>query len=159
MPEVTIRTNIRDEDIERIVSRHRFLYEKEFGYNSDFGDYVEESLEHYPKQLLIAEEEDEFAGCIGVVEIDNESAQLRWFLVEPKFRGKHIGKKLMQAIIDHCEEKKYKRIFLWTVDELHAARKLYMEFGFELAETLPKQLLWGKSIIQQRWDLSLETNG
>jgi GNAT superfamily N-acetyltransferase len=157
MPEIVIRSDNRSGDKENIIARHRILYETEFGFNSDFGDYVEESLNDQYERIWIAECDGKFAGCIGLVVVDS-TAQLRWFLVEPRVRGMNIGRQLLKTLIGFCKERNYSNIFLWTVDELHAARKLYEEFGFSLTETLPKRFLWGKSITEQRWDLSLEPN-
>lgn len=156
MSGITLRNTISSADIEFIILRHQVLYEKEFGFNSDFGDYVEESLKKNVERIWIAEVDREFAGCIGIAHNEDSVSQLRWFLVEPSMRGKNIGRTLMQTLIDYCIEKRYKEIFLWTVDELLAARKIYEKFGFTLTESKPKRLLWGKSITEQRWDLSLK---
>jgi N-acetylglutamate synthase-like GNAT family acetyltransferase len=155
MPDIRIRNHFDASDIAKIIERHRTIYQEEFGYNSDFGDYVENLLKVNIECIWIAESAGDFAGCISIVRVDDRTAQLRKFLVEPKMRGQGIGKKLIQCLIDYCKKKKYEKIFLWTVDELLAARKLYQEFGFELTESKPKRLLWGKSITEQRWDLSL----
>ena len=158
MSEITIRSHFDANDLAKIVERHRIIYQEEYGYNSEFGDYVESFLKGKIECIWIAEVDNTFAGCISVVRIDDRTAQLRKFLVEPKMRGRGIGKKLIRSLIEYCKEKKYEQIFLWTVDELLAARKLYEEFGFTLTESKPKRLLWGKSITEQRWDLSLGEN-
>jgi N-acetylglutamate synthase-like GNAT family acetyltransferase len=158
MDEVTFRDTIRTCDIKNIVASHRLLYEKEFGFNSEFGDYVEESLKENVAKIWIAEVNKEFSGCIGVARAGEKIAQLRWFLVEPKMRGKNIGRRLLHGLIEYCKANEDELVFLWTVDGLSAARKLYEEFGFTLTESKPKRLLWGKSIIEQRWDLSLREN-
>jgi GNAT superfamily N-acetyltransferase len=154
MPEIIIRDEISSRDIQHIVSRHRILYEDEFGFNSDFSDYVEKTLED-PAHIWIAEIDRAFAGCIGVVEVFPKVARLRWLLIEPNARGMGLGKALIQQLLDHCKEKKYQTIFLWTVNKLPAARKVYEHLGFQLTESKPEALLWGQSLSEQRWDLSL----
>ena len=155
MPEITIRNRFDANDIAKIAERHRIIYQEEYGYNSEFADYVENFAKGNIDCIWIAESEGLFAGCISVVRVDDRTAQLRKFLVEPKMRGQGIGTKLIHRLIEYCKEKKYEKIFLWTVDELVAARRLYEEFGFNLTETKAKRFLWGKSITEQRWDLSL----
>ncbi|MEI8133805.1 MAG: GNAT family N-acetyltransferase [bacterium] len=155
MAEITIRHHVDANDIAKVIERHRVIYKDEHGYNNEFGDYVEHFANDTIERMWIAESSGEFAGCISVVKIDERTAQLRKFLVEPKMRGQGIGKNLIQHLVDYCKENKYRRIFLWTVDELAAARKMYEKFGFTLSESKPKRLLWGKSITEQRWDLSL----
>ena len=158
MAEITIRNRFDANDIAKIVERHRIIYQEEYGYNSEFGDYVENFVKGDIDCIWIAESEGAFAGCISVVRVDDRTAQLRKFLVEPKMRGQGIGRKLIQRLIEYCKEKKYEKIFLWTVDELVAARKLYEEFGFVLTEEKPEKMLWGRNLIEQRWDLSLKEN-
>src|SRR2546423_7931713 len=132
MPEITIRNHFDADDIAKIIERHRIIYQEEFGYNSDFGDYVENFAKGKIDCIWIAESKGEFAGCISAVRVDDRTVQLRKFLVEPKMRGQGIGKKLIQHLIGYCKEKKYEKIFLWTVEELLVAGKLYREFGFKL---------------------------
>ena len=158
MAEITIRNRFDANDIAKIVERHRIIYHVEYGYNSEFGDYVENFAKGDIDCIWIAELEGAFAGCISVVRVDDRTAQLRKFLVEPKMRGQGIGKKLILCLIEYCKEKRYEKIFLWTVDELITARKLYEEFGFVLTEEKPEKMLWGQNLIEQRWDLSLQSN-
>lgn len=155
MPEIMIRDEIYPGDIERIVFQHRILYEKEFNFNSEFGDYVEKTLKE-PARIWIAEIDGKFAGCIGVVEISSQTAQLRWLLLLPEARGMGLGKALIRKLIGFCKERGYENIFLWTVNKLPAARKLYEEFGFRLTESRPETILWGQMLSEQRWDLSLK---
>jgi GNAT superfamily N-acetyltransferase len=74
-------------------------------------------------------------GSIGIVETEPDTAQLRWFLIEPEFRGLGLGRKLMETCLNHCSEKGYRKVYLWTFDELDAARHLYKIFGFRVTET------------------------
>jgi N-acetylglutamate synthase-like GNAT family acetyltransferase len=158
MPGIIIRDHITAEDIEHIIARHRILYEREFGFDSTFGDYVARSLQEKPERIWISEHDGKFAGCVGLVEPDDQTAQLRWFLVEPEMRGMGIGKELMQKFMDYCNAKQYEQIFLWTVNKLPAARSIYERYGFQLTEEKPEKMLWGQNLIEQRWDLSLKRN-
>jgi len=158
MQEIILRSEIRPGDIGHIIRRHRDLYETEFGFSSEFGDYVEESFRESSPVIWIAEANGKFAGCIGLVETSSDLAQLRWFLVEPETRGMGIGKMIFTSAVDYCRKKNYRNIFLWTVNKLPVARKIYEEFGFHLTETKPEMLLWGQYLSEQRWDLSLDTN-
>jgi len=158
MSEIKIRTEIQLGDIELIIKRHRVLYENEFGFNSEFGNYVATTLAGKIERLWIAEQSGEFAGCIGLVKISQRVGQLRWLLVEPGTRGNGLGKKLMDELLEYCKNKRYDLVFLWTVNKLPAARKLYEFFDFQLVEEKPESMLWGKLLKEQRWDLSLNAN-
>jgi DNA-binding MarR family transcriptional regulator/GNAT superfamily N-acetyltransferase len=155
---ISIRA-FKPKDIEYIVDRHRVLYEAEFGFTSEFGDYVEEYvkkfIEHKDENyetIWIAEEKGEPVGVIAIVKVDDITAQLRWFLIEPEVRGRGLGHKLIEESINFCKEKGYKHIFLWTVNILEPARHLYKEHGFSLTEC-KEHVLWGHHLTEERWDL------
>lgn len=156
---LSIRAHYTAGDIAHIIERHRKLYEEEYGFNNEFGDYVAVSLSGKIERIWIAEQKGTFLGCIGLVESDNETAQLRWLFVEPEARGSGLGKNLMNVFLDHCRQKEYKKVFLWTVDKLSPARTLYERFGFVLSEEKPETTLWGERLREQRWDLSLQQEG
>jgi DNA-binding MarR family transcriptional regulator/GNAT superfamily N-acetyltransferase len=156
---ISIR-NFEPKDIEYIIDRHRVLYENEFGFTSEFGDYVEEYVKkfkeyHDPNKeaIFIAEEDGAPIGVIAIVKAEDTTAQLRWFLIEPDARGKGLGHKLMDTAIDFSKDKGYKHVFLWTVNILEPARHLYREHGFSLTECKEHEL-WGHQLTEERWDLT-----
>jgi GNAT superfamily N-acetyltransferase len=59
-------------------------------------------------------------------------AQLRFFLVDPKYHGRGAGKALLTAALGWCREHGFSRIFLWTVDNLPLSRQLYEKAGFRV---------------------------
>src|SRR5262245_32924322 len=61
-----------------------------------------------------------------------DSAQLRFFLVDPKYHGRGAGKALLTAALEWCRERGFSRIFLWTVDNLPQSRQLYENAGFRV---------------------------
>jgi N-acetylglutamate synthase-like GNAT family acetyltransferase len=158
MTVVTIRDQFNKGDIKQIIERHRAIYEKEYGFDRSFGDYVADSLTRNVEHLWIAERNGKFVGCIGLIEADEKTGQLRWFLVEPDAQGSGVGKVLMQKLLDRCKEKQYGGIFLWTVNKLPAARSIYERFGFKLTQKKPEKLLWGQNLIEERWDLSMKSD-
>jgi DNA-binding MarR family transcriptional regulator/GNAT superfamily N-acetyltransferase len=156
---ISIRT-FEPKDIPYIIDRHRVLYENEFGFTSEFGDYVEEYVnkfkEHHDpskESILIAEENGQQVGVIAIVKVDDITAQLRWFLIEPEIRGRGLGHKLMDAAINFCKDKGYQHVFLWTVHILEPARHLYSAHGFSLTQCKTHEL-WGHQLTEERWDLS-----
>ncbi len=157
---VTIRT-YQQKDIDYIIKRHRELYETEYGFSPAFGDYVEKYLLEFHERhdedwdnIWIAESYNEIVGVIALVKVNVSTAQLRWFLIEPEMRGRGLGHRLMETVIDFCKEKNYDHVVLWTVSMLDAARHLYRHYGFELTET-KKNDTWGESLTEERWDLYL----
>ena len=155
---ISIRT-FKPSDVDYIIDRHRVLYEVEYAFTSEFGDYVEEYvrkfIEHHDadkENIWIAEENGNPVGVIAIVKVDEATAQLRWFLIEPKLRGRGLGHRLMETAMFFCRDKGYKHILLWTVNVLEPARHLYKESGFSLTESKEHEL-WGHQLIEERWDL------
>jgi N-acetylglutamate synthase-like GNAT family acetyltransferase len=152
----------KKEDIDYIIERHRELYDKEYGFSSEFVDYVEKYVKEFDKNhdearenIWIAEADGKRVGMIAIVKAGDETAQLRWFLIEPEMRGKGLGHRLMKTVIDFCKEKGYRHVFLWTADILAAARHLYQVYGFALTETVPNDTWTDDVINEERWDLHL----
>lgn len=161
MNSVVIRT-YKAKDIGYVIARHRELYEDEYKFSKEFSDYVGKYVlefhEHHDEakeNMWIAEVNGKVAGVIALVKVDDDTAQLRWFLIEPEARGKGLGRKLIETLIDFCKEKGYKHILLWTVNILEAARHLYGSYGFKLTESVENTSWTDDIIYEEHWDLYL----
>lgn len=157
-PEFTIR-NYHSGDAGYIVYRHGVLYEKEYHLAPIFEKYVLAGLLKFLEnpscgEIWMAESDGRIAGFIAVVEVGDNSAQLRWFLIEPEFRGKGLGQQLMSKVLEYCRQKKIDRIFLWTFKGLDSARHLYSKNGFIQTEEAQNDT-WKKDLIEERWELQL----
>lgn len=154
---IVIRTS-RPGDLGYIAYRHGVLYDREYKLDPVFETYVLESLLKYAKSsaggtIWIAEKNGQIAGFIAIIGIDANTAQLRWFLIEPEFRGIGLGRRLMSIAMDYCRENKYKNVFLWTFHGLDAACHLYESHGFVLTEQIRNDT-WNKGAMEERWDLN-----
>src|ERR1035438_92534 len=47
-----------------------------------------------------------------------DGVQLRFFLVDPGHQGCGAGKVLLSIALEWCRERRFRKIFLWTVDHL-----------------------------------------
>jgi DNA-binding MarR family transcriptional regulator/GNAT superfamily N-acetyltransferase len=153
--DITVRTEYMLEDIQQIIERHQVLYGEEQGFDLSFKDYVATTFAADIQRIWIAEKNGRFAGCVGVVKVDDETAQLRWLLLERETRGLGLGKQLVQHVIDFCKEEGYKQIVLSTVSKLHNARNLYRKLGFHPAQAQPATILWGQELEDECWKLCL----
>ncbi|HPD97693.1 MAG TPA: GNAT family N-acetyltransferase [Synergistales bacterium] len=140
--------------------RHCVLYREEYGFDDTFEYYLLAGMAqfiHEPGdrgQVWVVDCGGTVVGAISIVEISSETGQLRWFILEPGFRGLGLGKRLMETALAYCRERGMTRVFLWTVSELLAARRLYEINGFEMTET-KNHFIWGREITEERWDLEL----
>jgi len=66
-----------------------------------------------------------------------EGAQLRFFIVDPAWHGRGAGKALLAEALAFCRQRRFPRVFLWTVDGLPASRRLYEKAGFRVTERVP----------------------
>ena len=86
---------------------------------------------------------------------DSESvARIRLLLVDPKARGLGLGARLADECVRFAKRVGYKKITLWTHQELTAARHIYEKAGFKLMRT-EKHRNWGRPVVSEHWDLEL----
>lgn len=155
-----IRNTKQPGDLGYIIYLHGILYARECGFDSTFEPYVAIPLSNFMKEnnprsrIWIAEENNKIQGCMAIVCIDDENAQLRWFLLETSIRGKGIGKTILEEGIRFCKEQGYKSIILWTVNLMEAAIHLYEKYGFMLMEE-KEHAVWGRELIEQKYELKL----
>jgi DNA-binding MarR family transcriptional regulator/GNAT superfamily N-acetyltransferase len=156
--EVRLRTH-RSGDIGWAIALHGELYAQEFGWNVEFEGLVATlfgsfARKHDPaaERLWVAELDGERVGCAFVVRTqdDARAAQLRCLLVDPKARGKGVGRVLVRECISFARSAGYERILLWTNDVLVAARRIYEAEGFQLLAENPHHS-FGKDLIGQTW--------
>ena len=159
-----IRHNIKPGDIDYLVYLHGIFYAKEYGYDQTFEAYVAVGLANFVQsyrsgedRIWLAEIKGRIIGSIAIVGHSRETAQLRWFLVHPDYRGLGIGKEFLNKALRFCRERGYKTVFLWTTSELKEAGHLYTCFGF--SKTGEKtHLIWGKRVTEERYDLRLQSD-
>jgi peptidyl-dipeptidase Dcp len=72
-------------------------------------------------------------GFLLLIHRENNSAQLRCFLIQPEFRGVGLGKHLMQQFMSFLAAHDCRSACLWTTHELVAAaitlEKIWIEKG------------------------------
>ncbi len=156
-----IRTNIRPGDIGAIVHLHGTLYAQEYGLDYTFEGYVAAGMGEFAKAfderrdfLAVAEVDGRIIGAIAIVGLEDQTAQLRWFLLHPDARGRGLGRKLIYEALTFCRARGFRNVFLWTISELTAAAHLYKEAGFHRTEQTTHEI-WGAIRTEERYDLTL----
>lgn len=159
---VTVRYDLRPGDFGHVTAMHGVLYAKEYGWDHTFEAYVAETLAEFGRaprpgrdRLWLAECDGRLVGSIGIIGREDGAAQLRWFLVHPDVRGHGLGQRLVNEALAFCREAGYASVFLWTEARLTAAARRYMAAGFRKTEEKPPQAMWGTTIVEQRYDLTL----
>ena len=160
LDDVSIRTTLRPGDLGYLVWMHGALYAREYGYGLSFEAYVAGGLcefyENYDPQrsrLWLCEVDARIVGSLLLLD-RGAVAQLRYFLIEPEYRGIGLGSKLVRMYLAFLRECRYAGSYLWTTHELETAAFLYKRVGFEL--TAEKESTgFGKPLREQRYDLVL----
>ncbi len=157
--DISIRTELQPGDLGNIIAMHGVLYHKEYKHGISFESIVAGGLHEFyqtynptNERIWIAEHQNRIAGTI-LLKNRNSSAQLRYYLVNPEFRGIGLGSKLMQLFMDFARHCNYKHLYLWTTNELESAAHLYKRSGFKLTEDKPSTD-FDKPLIEQRYDLT-----
>ena len=160
LQEISIRTKLLPGDIGYVIHRHGALYAREYGFGLQFETYVAEGLcefmERYDpatNRVWVCEHKGRMVGFLLLMN-RGEAAQLRYFLIEPEYRGMGLGSRLMTLFMEFLKACKYRAAYLWTTDELTAAARLYARAGFVLTEEKPSTA-FGRPLTERRYDLKL----
>jgi GNAT superfamily N-acetyltransferase len=157
---INIRTNLLPGDIGYVTYMHGVLYSREYNYGLQFESYVAKGLcEFYEKynpernRIWACEHNDRMIGFLLLMD-RGKAAQLRYFLIEPEYRGIGLGARLLNLYMDFLRQCGYQESYLWTTHELDAAAALYRRLGFRLTEE-KESTAFGKPLREQRYNLFL----
>ena len=157
---ITIRP-FTQSDIEYVISRHKTLYYAERHLSGTFSEYVDKIVYSFVNKynektdcLKILECNGVPAGSIAIAKVDETTAQLRFFMLEPEMRQRGYGNRLMDMALDFCREKGYKKVFLLTITAQIIARHVYETHGFYKVSSNDKSE-WGDGVIEECWELNL----
>jgi DNA-binding MarR family transcriptional regulator/GNAT superfamily N-acetyltransferase len=159
-PRITLRAH-RPGDLGWVVHRHGALYAQEHGWDERFealvADIVAKFVQRFDparERCWIAEMDGEPVGSAFVVKDGAATAKLRLLLLEPRARGRGLGKRLVAECIRFARAKGYRKLVLWTQSNLDAARAIYRSAGFSLVEK-QRHRSFGVALTGEYWALEL----
>lgn len=151
----------KQSDIEYVISRHKTLYYAERHLSGTFSAYVDQIVYDFVGQfnpetdcLNILECNGVPAGSIAIRKAGKDTAQLRFFMLEPEMRRRGFGNRLMDMALEFCKSKGYKTVFLLTITAQVIARHVYETHGFCRVSGTDKSE-WGEGVIEERWELNI----
>lgn len=124
------------EDIEQV--RTLFLeYADSLGFSLCFQNFDQE-LKDLPGaydmpsgRLLLANDSEGVAGCVALRKLEDNICEMKRLYVRPAYRGKRIGKLLVDRVIAEARAIGYQRMRLDTVESvMKDAIALYRRIGF-----------------------------
>jgi putative acetyltransferase len=84
--------------------------------------------------LLLAQWEDQAAGCIAFHKFAPGVCELKRMYVRPQFRGRRVARTLVETLIAQARQVGYSTMLLETVTFMQEAHRLYYSFGFQAVE-------------------------
>jgi len=119
-------------------ARNLFLeYADSLGFSLAFQGFDEE-LKNLPVayappsgRLLLAHEQRQAAGCVALRQLDHQICEMKRLYVRPAYRGKGVGRMLVDRVIAEARTIGYERMRLDTIESsMQDAIALYRRRGF-----------------------------
>ena len=117
-----------------------FTLEKEFCFNKKL---QKKALKKIIKNknigtIFVVKKNKKTIGCVNILytistALGSKVALLEDMVIAQKYRGKHLGTKLLQHTIRYLKQQKIKRITLLTDDDNFKAHKFYKKLGFKFS--------------------------
>ena len=162
--DLTVRRSWRPGDAEAIVELHREVYPPEYGVDETFVDDISSTLAElaargWPHRdgdgVWVVDGPQRVVGCLILSDEDDGEGRVRLFLLGKELRGRGLGRRLLDELLELAGEAGYDRLTLTTFADLTAAAHLYREAGFVLVseERAPR---WGRADFRyQQYELRL----
>ena len=116
------------------------LLNEEFGIDFDIDSMVERDMAHLEiflpphGRLLLATGGSQAAGIACMKRIREDVGEIKRMYVRPEFRGKGIGRVLLEALIAEAQQIGYAAIRLDSARFMKEAHSLYRSAGFQEIE-------------------------
>jgi len=132
---------IRVNDVDLAAVRELWReYWSDLGMSPDF-DGFEEELQSLPGKygppgggLLLALVDDEPAGAVGLRALSQDACEAKRLYVRPEFRGKGLGRALMERVIGYAGTGGFQILYANTLPSMTEALPLYRKLGFKILD-------------------------
>jgi ribosomal protein S18 acetylase RimI-like enzyme len=111
-------------------------YAESLGFDLCFQNFNAE-LDSFPKHyspptgcLFLALSQSQPIGCVGLRYFEKGICEMKRLYVRPNFRGKNVGRGLVEAAIKAGKTLGYERMRLDTLPSMEIANQLYKSLGF-----------------------------
>ncbi|HUR99588.1 MAG TPA: GNAT family N-acetyltransferase [Pyrinomonadaceae bacterium] len=100
-------------------------------HDHDILDHPYDAVVALGGQVFFAIVDSAVAGTVAMIPFEEDGFELTKMAVDPTFRGRGIGDRLMVACIEFARSSNRSRIILESNTKQAAAVQLYRKFGFE----------------------------
>jgi GNAT superfamily N-acetyltransferase len=149
-------TEIRSAELPRDLKEARSLfreYAESLNINLGFQGFESELAalpgKYKPPKgrLLLAWNGTEAVGCLALRPLEGNICEMKRLYVQPRARGKQLGRRLTQRVCDEARAAGYSRICLDTLPGMPSAIALYMALGFQPIEPYVFNPITGRNIL------------
>ncbi len=113
---------------------------REFGWDEKliYGmDNIEKTFSGEKETFLIAKENGEIVGCVGLKYLNDKTALMKRFYLGQKTRGSGLATEMLQKIVEFAKESSYEEIVLDTFLDNFRAQRFYEKNGFTIYSPTP----------------------
>jgi putative acetyltransferase len=101
------------------------------GTDADLADLEASYLKRGGVFEIVEDAGGNLLGTVGLYPLDAETVELRKMYFDKKLRGRGVGKKMLERMIEQARALGFKRIYLETATVLKEAAALYKKYGFQ----------------------------
>jgi ribosomal protein S18 acetylase RimI-like enzyme len=98
---------------------------------------IEKDIIEKDGEIFFCQVDDEIAGTVAMIKINETTYELAKMAVDKKFQGMKLSSLLMEACIEFAKNKKAEKIFLVSNTKLSPAINLYKKFNFIETQLAP----------------------
>jgi putative acetyltransferase len=98
--------------------------------DADLNDIEQAYFEKGGTFYVLQEKDGSIVGAYGLYPIDSQTCELRKMYLNRSYRGKGLGKSLMESALSKAGQLGFKRMTLETASVLKEAIALYKSYGF-----------------------------
>ncbi len=103
----------------------------------DFNNEISEFPGEYAAPegcLFLAMLHDQPVGCVALRKLSERICEMKRLYVRPEYRGRKIGKKLAEMVVEKAKEIGYRWMRLDTISTMKEAIDIYRKLGFKRIE-------------------------
>ena len=133
--------SFREEDeaaVKELISsilNREFLFEKKAYSDTDL-NMISKVYTGSRNIFLVGELDHQIIGTVAVKEDDRDTALLRRVFVDPAYRGKKFGSRLVDEALQFCRQRGYKKVVFRGTTGMSAAISLIQKKGFSEIERI-----------------------
>ncbi|WP_375689822.1 GNAT family N-acetyltransferase [Pseudooceanicola sp. LIPI14-2-Ac024] len=147
-------------DLDWLVEVHDRLYRQDEGFDGRFAEVVRAAATAILRRAdprergIVAEASEGRVGSIFSTRYDDDTGQIRMFLVEPEWRGTGLAPRMLAAALDVARANGARRMVLWTHESHRAACALYARTGWVEGARRPVRS-YGRGLVEVTWSRTL----